>query len=245
MTTLTIKQNELIKQAKKIKLSVKKLVEYKAKADKIAACFNAGYSMGGSVSVNLVNGKVWAENIFTKEKHLTENKMHIGYSSNITDYSKRCKYKAMHSNHSITLTLVELDSIQIIGGIPTQILEKTKIAKCNIWVGLGNKQNFRIEKLQYFITGNYHSASYNQCENWRKNRALSLLKTRLDARSIEDKIRAASSKFIGLNDSIKAGNCMTGSVAFAAKHNLNPLYGYNLGWLLKIEPTNNYLLRML
>lgn len=239
------KKDELIKQAKKIKLPVKKLVEYQAKANRIAACFSAGYSMGGDIRVTVVNGKFWAENMFTKEKHLTENKMQVGYFSNKKEYSKSCTYRATHSSHDITLTPGELDTIEIIGGIPTQILENKKISNCNVWAGIGDKQHYRIEKMQNFITGDYHSASYNHCEIWRKNRALSLLKTRHDAIAIENKIKAASSKFVGLNDSIKAGNCLTGSVAFAAKHNLNPLYGYNLGYLLKIEPTNIFLLRML
>ena len=44
---------------------------------------------------------------------------------------------------------------------------------------------------------------------------------------------------------INAGNCEIGTKAFAVRHNLNVEYGYNLSFLLKMEPTNEYLLRLL
>ena len=56
-----LKNASLAKEAQAIKISIKKLIAYKRKAAQIAACFNAGYSMGGRIIVCLINGKKWGE----------------------------------------------------------------------------------------------------------------------------------------------------------------------------------------
>ena len=56
-----LKNASLAKDAQAIKISIKKLIAYKRKDAQIAACFNAGYSMGGRIIVCLINGKKWGE----------------------------------------------------------------------------------------------------------------------------------------------------------------------------------------
>jgi hypothetical protein len=251
-----LKNAELLKESKEIKISVKKLIAYKTKANKIAMCFNAGYSMGGRINVCVKKGtKIvfdYQKNDkgnfdYTKEqiKKVITNTLRIGTYSNATEYSRGCKYSATHSSHTIFLTPDELDNIEIVGGIPTQKLENKKISNCFRWVGCGHKQTYYITKIKTFITSDFHSSSFNECEIWRKKMAVQLLKNRHELISIADKLKAAQGRFIGLEDSLKAGNCKGGTEAFAQRNNLNIDYGYNLGYLLRIEPNNKFLLRLL
>ena len=246
---------ELVKEAKEIKVTAKKLAEYKVKADKIAACFNAGYSMGGSINVYLRNGKKMGETYAADENgkldyskkvnKLIDNTLLIGFNSDAKDYPRSSKYKATHSSHSIFLSVKEIEEIKVIGGIPTQILENKKIAKCISFLGIGNKHTYFIARKEQYITDNFHANTVLECENWRSQMAVRKLKERLSKKTMEEKIQIAKGKFIGLIHSTKVGNCVEGSLQFAKRHNLNPDFGYNLGYLLNIEPTNTFLLRLL
>jgi hypothetical protein len=240
-----IKSAELLKESKQINIPVKKLIAYKTKANKIAACFNAGYSMGGTIKVILVNGKKMVKQTGSEIFSKVDRKLQIGLYSNAAEYSNSCKYSATHSSNTVELTPGELYNIEIVGGIPTQKLENKKISNCFTWVGCGNKQTYFIKKIQTFITADFHSSSFKECENWRKNMAVQLLQKRHELISMSDRLNAAKSKFVGLEDSLKVGNCLEGTKAFAQRNNLNYEYGYNLGYLLKIEPNNKFLLRLL
>jgi hypothetical protein len=240
-----LKSAELLKESKEINIPVKKLIAYKTKANKIAACFNAGYSMGGTIKVILVNGKKLVQQTGSKVFSKIDRKLQIGLYSNVAEYSNSCKYSATHSSHTIELTPGELDNIEIIGGIPTQKTENKKISNCFVWLGLGSKQTYFITKSKNFITSDFHCDSFEGCRLWRKRMAVNLLKNRHELIAIADRFKAAQGRFVGLEDSLRVGNCVEGTEAFAQRHNFNINYGYNLGYLLSLEPNNHYLLRLL
>ena len=62
---------------------------------------------------------------------------------------------------------------------------------------------------------------------------------------IEIKMELAKYKFVGFQHSINAGNCESGTLQFAKQHNLNKNMGYNLAYLISLDPNNSYIRKML
>lgn len=211
--------NDIIKgKAKLLNVSLKKMNQLIDKASQIAMCFSAGYSMGGVIEVSCIS-KDGSELLATRDT--TEV------------YAKSSNYKAKHGFNSIKLTVKELDSIELIGGLPTIKGEEVapKVFKCKVLIGTGSKHTYKIIWNDMFITSNYHGKSIDDCVNWRKKQAERLILNRNKLINIE-KIK---NKFIGFQHSLKVGNCINGTKAFIQRHNLNPDFGYTIRYIMSLE----------
>lgn len=238
---LKLREDEKFKQDKNdadyLKISVKKYRELKIKAYNICKCFNAGYSMGGSISLYIRQNK--------------KSDCTLRYLENFDDrheYSKNCRYKAIHGYNRITLTIKELEQIVIIGGIPTIKLTNDKISECLVLVGTGYKNNYNINFTKAFLTGTYHAKTYQECVDWRNKMYIQRLKERdstLVARATDNRKRESLKRFVGFEHSIKVGNCEIGTKAFAQKHNLDIRFGYRLGYLMELEPTSPFVQKLI
>lgn len=220
------------KIADKFNISVKKYIALRVKSLDIVKCFNAGYSMGGVIELYMKKGVI--------TQYL------VGYDTR-QEYSKSCRYKAIHGHNNIVLTVKQLEQIEIIGGIPTIKLSDDKITECLMLVGKGNKNNYKIEFEKGFLTKTYHGNSYQECVNWRNREYMQRLKERnpeLATIEIEKRKREALNKFVGFEHSIKVGNCINGTKAFAQKHNLDMKFGYRLGYLVELEPTSHFVQKL-
>jgi uncharacterized protein YkuJ len=220
-------QNKL--EAGKLKVSVKKYLELKDKAYDVAKCYCMGYSMGNLIEVS----------VKVKDKTFTLNSFDTR-----DEYASSSKYKAIHGYYDIVLTVNELDSIQVIGGIPTIVLSKEKIAPCKCLLSNGNKNHFKIEMEDMFLTETFHGNTIESCQNWRGRETIKLKKDRIDKYSeqVKEEIKQKKLKrFIGFQHSINVGNCETGTKMFAQKYGLDISLGYSLDYLVSLEPNNVYL----
>lgn len=212
--------------ANKLKISVKKYLSFLNLGNEIANCFDAGYSMGGII------------NVYVKYK---QEKILVGKRNSCEEYAKSTIYKAKHGYNEITIDKKYFERIKIIGGIPTITLEKEKISKCLMLISSGVKNNYKIYFKEGFITNNYHSESFADCQNWRKKEVLNKIKER----TFKNKNKSILKKFVGFKHSLMVGNCEIGTKMFANKHNLNIEYGYTIEYLISLEPNNIFVNKLL
>lgn len=228
--------------AKKLSISVKKLAEIERKAYQIAKQHSGctGYSMGDLVTVEV------RYTYRKKDNKIGSSAITLASYSCMQEYSKSSKYRAKHGSLTITLTVGEIEVAELIGGVLTIIaLEKGKISKCKYFEIKGSKHQISTRWVEGFITSGFHAESYEACVSWRKLRKASLFAQRqreaISKMSPEEKailLERAKSRFVGYQHSRNAGNCHTGTMAFAQRHNLNPKYGYQLGYILSLEDTS-------
>jgi hypothetical protein len=205
----------------------------KDKAYYVAKCFNMGYSMGNLITVS----------VKVKDKTFTLNSFDTR-----DNYASSSKYKAIHGYYDIVLAINELDSIQIIGGIPTIVLSKEKIAPCKSLISKSSKQNFKIEMKDMFLTETFHGNTIESCKEWRRKRVIQLQKDRINkcSEQVKEEIKQKNLKrFVGFQHSINVGNCDTGAKIFAQRYGLDTNLGYRLDYLISLEPTNVYLNKVL
>jgi hypothetical protein len=212
--------------ANKLKISLKKYYSFLELGEKIAQCFDAGYSMGGIINVYVKHG---------------ENNVLVGTKNTKQEYSKSSKFKAIHGYNEIIISKKHFEKLEIIGGVPTIKLENSKISKCLMLIGKGHKNKYQILFKEGFITSTYHSDTFDGCENWRKDEYLRKIKERI----FVNENRNVLTKFIGLKHSLKVGNCEIGTKMFAQKHNLDVNNGYRLDYLLSLEPNNIFVNKLI
>lgn len=132
---------------------------------------------------------------------------------------------------------------EIIGGVETFVkVSDAKIKEC-FWISQsGAKHTYGVELVSGFVTGGFHGETYTECETWRTQQAKRLLKSRADtfASRVSEhqkalEIERKKQRFVGISHSKAVGNCEVGTISFAKKHNLNPEYGYQIGYLLELE----------
>lgn len=227
--------------AKKLSISVKKLTEIERKAYLIAKQYSGctGYSMGDLVTVEV------RYTYRKKDNKIGSSAITLASYSCMQEYSKSSKYRAKHGSLTITLTVGEIEVAELIGGVLTIALEKGKISKCKYFEIKGSKHQISTRWVEGFITSGFHAESYEACVSWRKSRKASLLAQRqreaISKMSPEEKailLERAKSRFVGYQHSRDAGNCHTGTMAFAQRHDLNPKYGYQVGYILSLEDSS-------
>lgn len=114
------------KRAAMIGISLKKYYELEEKANKVAECFEAGYSMGGQIIIDLHKS--------TRSKKYIPN---MGMHDTRQYYAKSCDWKETHGYQTIPLNLEQLEKINIIDGIPTM----KENGKVKILAEKGEKNN--------------------------------------------------------------------------------------------------------
>lgn len=229
------KEKRRIKEkAKKFNVPQKDIRPLEKKAGRILRNFPSDYLMGETRSL-YVAGKMFFGSDYTAE------------------YSGKWKGKEKHGKVNVNITKKDFLNLKIIGGIPTLEEGKTadpKIKKCRILQDKSKRQyENKINWGRKFLTSNFHANSIEAAKEWRKIRAEALWQQRRDEKRKREnkkaKLEKAKSIFIGLQHSTEAGNCKEGSKSFAKRHNLNPKNGYRLDYLIKLEPKNSFLNRIL
>ena len=218
------KKKSDIRNGKEFNLSGVEYRKLQEKAESILACFHSNYSMGEYRWLRI------GEKVFAT-------------SHNLREYAKSCKYSPNYGTIEITLTMNQLRQIEIIGGIPTIKHENSKISKCSILRDSSTKKYVNTIELDdsFYITADYHGLSYEECLDWRKQRALRLISNRIQNQETENKLK----KFVGFQHSVQAGNCEIGTKAFAEKHGLDPEMGYSLKYLKELDKNNHFIDRIL
>jgi hypothetical protein len=210
------------------KLHCLSLLEYRNFRNIIASKnFETSHSMGCKIVVNLEN-----KPFFTK--------------NTCEEYRGRKKWSATHGNVSVNFTKKEAKRMQLIGGV-ISIIEKIidkHITQYTV-IEITGKFDISLTRRTMYVTNGYHGATVEECRAWRNSEAIILRAKRAGKEGIELKKELAKYKFVGLTHSTDAGNCAEGTKEFARQHGLNIKNGYNLAYLLSLEPTNQYILRML
>lgn len=181
--------------------------------------------------------------IFLDKKIILSQDTREYYSGRGNKYNKTIA----HGYVSISFTKKEAKKMQLIGGVIT-ILGKNidnHIKEATVILIEGNDYNTYLSRKKEYITAGYHGETIEDCHNWRKIEAQKLQLKRKGLADSEIKMELAKYKYVGFKHSIMAGNCKSGTEQFAKQHNLNPKYGYNLAYLISLEPNNYYLQRML
>lgn len=200
---------------------------WKEKLSKIAKALpDQGYSMGGEVIVNLVtpSGKRIAS----------------GYYENMQEYARSSRHRATHGEYRISISLTDLHSAQIIGGLVTFTKEPVDnhVNKAEWIESEGSKQYFKTIRKSGFITKNYHAESYEEAIEWRKRQAKRLAATRTKVINEHLAKEKAKKMFYGFKHARQAGLCSAGINQFAKDYKLNTEYGYRGDILLKIASQN-------
>lgn len=171
----------------------------------------------------------------------------IAYTSNNEEeYAKSSKYRATHGSVNLTFTKKEAKTMQLIGGVITCLGKKIDkhITEANVILVKGGYK-VSLQRNKEYITSGYHGKTIEDCENWRKIEAQRLILKRKGLADQEIKMELAKYKYVGFDHSLKAGNCESGTRQFARDHNLNTKFGYNLAYLISLDPTNYYIQKML
>ncbi len=210
-------KKEFIKErAKSFNFSVKEYLLLQEKAVKILEQFHTGHSMGCYRQLKIKGYKGYFATDHTLE-----------------EYANSCKYSPTYGNLVIELTKKELRDMELIGYVPTIIKSNDKIKKA-IWLeGSGAKNHYKVSFVEGFVTSDYHATTVAQAQNWRQERAANLLHLRNAERFTESQKK----KYVGIDDVLKV-NCETGTNAFIHRHNLNPDFGYQIGYLISLEDTS-------
>lgn len=152
-----------------------------------------------------------------------------------------------HGDVSIHFTKKEAKKMQAIGGVITILGKKIDkhITKADVILIEGSAYNTYLNRKVEYITDGYHGETIEACKNWRKLEAQRLILKRKGLADQEIKMELAKYKYVGFDHSLKAGNCESGTRQFARDHNLNTKFGYNLAYLISLDPTNYYIQKML
>lgn len=233
---------KLKSKAEKLKISIKKFKEIECKARIIANHYSGctGYSMGDVISVSV-------KYTYRKNGEVRENQLLLAVKSCCKTYAKSCSYTGSerHGSIDIVMDMAEIQSAIFIGGMLSILQGSGKIQKCRFFYVDGQKQHLKANWIDGFITSGHHADTYEACVSWRQGRKEVLVELRrreqiakLTTKEKEILLERAKSRFVGFQHSIDAGNCSTGTMSFAQRHNLNPKYGYNLGYILSLEDTS-------
>jgi len=166
-------------------------------------------------------------------------------------YAKSCGYQSTHGGYSIKMTLDELKNTNVIGGLVTYIYpnQKSKIKKCFVYVGIGSKQYFVLQKKEMFLFNDFHFTNMDDYKRYlerQKANKEALKQREKQAKEIQKVLR----KQFTFQDSINCGNCEAGSLAFVRALNLNRDKKYRGTYLIKLakekqkEYAVSFILRM-
>lgn len=180
---------------------------------------NQGYSMESLYIAKLVSGKTKRELI----SYIDDRTSEYAYSSS---------YKAQHGRVSVSFTISELVNIHIIGGLITYFAagEKSNIKKCWWYEGKGNKQFFKLEKVNGFIYANFHAKTKEAAKIGGIKNLLREKENKLK----HEKYTKALKYIYSFADSLAAGNCEPGTRAFCLRFNLNIDKKYRGNYLLEL-----------
>ena len=143
-------------------------------------------------------------------------------------YSKACKFPC--NDYETIITLPKKGYFQLIGGLWTWTENKNiKGCKC-AWV---EQKGLYCSAVYGFLINGYHIAKDDKIKNIKDAREY-LLSIRLKQRANNLKL---TKKFFTISDSLNAGNCKSGSLAFANAHNIDPDGTYSGSYLLSIATT--------
>lgn len=157
-------------------------------------------------------------------------------------YSNSCKYNPTHGHVTLTITPAELRNIVVIGGLPTYIYpgQKGRTKKCYWYTGEGNKQYYRLKKVDGYICDDYHHIDKKAAieganlAKWFKKQAQDNKKLREKQKQNEVKaFNKALRKQFTYEDSLKV-NCQPGTDAFILRCGLDKSKKYRGSFLLNI-----------
>lgn len=154
------------------------------------------------------------------------------------NYAKSCKFRPTHGAVLLTLSANELKNIHVIAGLVTFIYpgKNGKVKKCFWYEGKGQKQYWKLTKVEGFLCGGYHAKTKHEAvEGFKRNE-----KNRIE-REKQEKIRAnypklfekALRKQYSFADSLSAGNCEAGTRAFILRCGLDSSRKYRGKFLLE------------
>jgi hypothetical protein len=153
-----------------------------------------------------------------------------GYWDNAEEYAKSSKYKAIHGDLRFTLTAKELIKTKIVGALITIINQRIAgdLFSCDWISSKGSKQYFELIRVPGYIYKDYHfqASSIKEAKEIVKERRIKLAnKAKLEKAEKEINKLAEQMEFnkvfVELNDSINAGNCLSGTKNFAKNHNID------------------------
>ena len=190
-----------------------------AKLDTIAAAMpSTGYSMGDSVRVK-----------FSKL---------VGGSDRRNYYSNSCRFRETHGYISAMLTPDEYINMSVVGGLATYIApnQRARVKKCWWFAGEGEKNRFSLVRESGYIYNGFHATTKEEAKAGG-DRLLYISKLS----------KTRKKKRYSFSDSLEAGNCQVGTIAFARKFGLDVNKKYTGAELLKIsgEQYISYIYRMI
>lgn len=149
------------------------------------------------------------------------------------EYSPSCTWRPTYGQIFINLTKKELIDIENIEGVWTI---KLKDNKCIILSHVGRKNTYYVKKENCFIVGSSHGDTLEEATMLENKKIM----TRINL--MQDNRRFVSAEMVHN----ETGACWVGINAFCQRVNINPDYGYNLGYLKSLNDriANNYLNRV-
>lgn len=222
------------KEASEFGVSVNELFKIKRKASIVLSSFgSSGYKIGDMKTITIYNRKTKKELKIIKDERCY--------------YSRSFKWPAAHGKLNFEITLKDLKKINVMGGIPTILGKKIngKIRKAEWFEAEGRFHNFHIKKVKGFITSDYHAKTISDAFGYRSRKALELLMSRYSKDQNNAKLmELASGKFVGI-DHCKKVFCDPGINAFIRRNDLNPKFGYSLGYLMSLNDNSDYVRRLI
>jgi len=202
--------------AKKYKMSVNQYNKLQVKAQNILKHFETNHKMGCmktlTLSIKNKDGNVCYDTFVSV--------------NNTSEYSLSCKYRALHGKFDISMTKKELIEIENIDGIWTI---QGNNHKCKWLESAGNKSSYYVHLIDGFSFCGTHGYTLIEAKKSFRKKYLQLQKKKM-----------SDKKFIGISKLQNIGACMPGITAFAERHNLNIVHGYNLEYLKSLE-NNSFL----
>jgi len=202
------------RQKREPEMSVKTWIDARitAKLERIAKCLpDEGYSMGSFIVARF--GRI------------------TGTDDRTSEYSAGSKYRAQHGRVEIRLTAEEFKNIQCIGGLATYIApnQRAKVKKCWWYTSKGQKSHFELIKQNGYIFEGFHSLT--------KSGALEGGLRNIEAKKQKEIAAKKYSRALRIQytyqDSRDAGNCESGTRAFALRCGLSTEKKYRGAFLLK------------
>jgi len=200
--------------AKSFNMSAKEYKSLREKAEKILSDFDTGHSMGCYKTL-YVNGKPFLRVSDTQE------------------YAKSCKYKPTYGSLGINLNKKQLREVVKIQGVWTV---KTGKHTCLTIEDKGNKHTYEVNLISGYIFGESHGETFEQA----KENHISKRKAKIEYYKGITEQKDLNKRFVGFDHLRKNGACKSGILAFCRKHDLNPEWGYNVGYLRSLE-NNSFL----
>lgn len=206
-------------KAKRFKIkSVAELERLESKAYDILGSFWSNYSMGDYLRLH-INGEFFV------------------LRDNTKSYQGKYKGSENHGHVNIYLTLSDLRKIEKIGGVWT--IRKPN-NKCTILDASGYKGTYKVFKNDIYLIKDSHGNTYRQAfDRYIKKKEQDIKRLR-EQRKYNSILEERKDILIDYKYMRNYG-CHSGIVSFASKHRLNIEESYSIGFLLSLEPKNQWL----